>query len=241
MPSRSSLGSPNEAVLAPSVRFQVSLPTPMALLCGFVAPADRLALEVAVEAAMRAELGALQAAIPADRLSLQWDVAFEVLGVAGGPPLPYADGLAGSLERLARLCAAVNPKAQLGVHLCYGDPGHRHIVEPADLAVCVAFANGLTRVSPHLLDYFHMPVPRDRADEAYFAPLEALSLPDATRLVLGLVHLTDGVEGAARRMAAAARFRPDFDIATECGFGRRDPATVPQLLRIHRALCDLEV
>jgi hypothetical protein len=25
----------------------------------------------------------------------------------------------------------------------------------------------------------------------------------------------------------------DFSIGTECGFGRRDPATIPELLRIH--------
>jgi hypothetical protein len=38
-------------------------------------------------------------------------------------------------------------------------------------------------------------------------------------------------------MALADRHAPAYDIATECGFGRRDPATVPELLRIHRELC----
>ncbi len=82
-----------------------------------------------------------------------------------------------------------------------------------------------------------MPVPRNRADDAYFAPLEWLELQADTRLILGLVHHTDGVEGSCKRMVVAWRHAKDFDVATECGFGRRDPATIPELLRIHRELC----
>jgi hypothetical protein len=82
-----------------------------------------------------------------------------------------------------------------------------------------------------------MPVPRNRTDEAYFAPLERLDLPTSTRLVLGLVHHTDGVEGSRKRIMVAERYAKDFDVATECGFGRRDPAGIPDLLRIHSELC----
>jgi hypothetical protein len=35
------------------------------------------------------------------------------------------------------------------------------------------------------------------------------------------------------RLATAERHVERFSIATECGFGRRDPATIPGLLRIH--------
>jgi hypothetical protein len=78
-----------------------------------------------------------------------------------------------------------------------------------------------------------MPVPRDRSDEAYFAPLRGLHLRPETELCLGLVHYTDGLDGTRRRLATAEKFVKDFSIATECGFGRRDPATIPELLRIH--------
>ncbi len=226
-----------DGAIAPDTRFQVSLPTPMALLCGFVVMADRLALEAAFERAMLADLRRIQDAIPAGRLCIQWDVAFEVLGAAGGPPLPYPDALDGSIARIARLSGHVHDAVQLGMHLCYGDPGHKHIVEPSDLGIAVAFANAAVRASPHPLAYIHMPVPCTRSDDAYFEPLRTLSLPDPTRLVLGLVHFTDGVAGSRRRIDVASRFAPEFDIATECGFGRRDPATIPELLRIHRTLC----
>ena len=42
-----------------------------------------------------------------------------------------------------------------------------------------------------------MPVPRDRSDDAYFAPLTRLKLKPGTQLCLGLVHYTDGDRGHA--------------------------------------------
>jgi hypothetical protein len=86
-----------------------------------------------------------------------------------------------------------------------------------------------------------MPVPRERDDASYFRPLRALAVPDRTRIVLGLIHLTDGFDGAQHRMRSATAFLPRFDIATECGFGRRDPKTIEELLALHKrvALEDL--
>lgn len=221
----------------PGTRFQVSLPTPAALVCGFIIESDRSRVEPAVERAIAAEVERLQRSIPADRLCIQWDVCYEVIGAEGSMVLPYPDAIAGSIERIGRLCGRVDPGAALGIHLCYGDPGHKHIVEPRDLGTSIAFANGICRASPRNLDYVHMPVPRGRADEDYVAPLRTLALPASTRLILGLVHYTDGVVGSRKRIAAAEHYVKDFDIATECGFGRRDPATIPDLLRIHRELC----
>jgi hypothetical protein len=46
--------------------------------------------------------------------------------------------------------------------------------------------------------------------------------------------LTDGLDGARRRLAAAREVVTDFGVATECGFGRRPPETVLALLDLHR-------
>jgi len=80
-----------------------------------------------------------------------------------------------------------------------------------------------------------MPVPRDRSDDQYFAPLRDLKTPKATEIFLGLVHLTDGIDGTRKRMAVAQRYLPNFGIATECGFGRRSPAVVRELLILYKA------
>ena len=123
---------------------------------------------------------------------------------------------------------------QAGIHLCYGDPGHKHIIEPADLGTCVAYSNGITSASPRAVDFIHMPVPRDRADDVYFAPLAGLDVADDTQMFIGLIHYTGGLDGTRTRLdTAVAHAGHNIGIGTECGFGRRDPATIPGLLKIH--------
>ncbi len=85
-----------------------------------------------------------------------------------------------------------------------------------------------------------MPVPRNRADEAYFEPLKRLKLRPETALSLGVVHYTDGFEGTMKRLATAKKYAGNFSIATECGFGRRDPRTISELLRIHAPVADMD-
>jgi hypothetical protein len=134
---------------------------------------------------------------------------------------------------LTDLAERVPPEIELMFHFCYGDSNHKHVVEPRDMGDMVDMANRLTADIKRPIALVHMPVPRDRSDDAYFAPLARLRLRSETQLCLGLVHYTDGIEGTRRRLATAERHARDFSIATECGFGRRDPKTIPQLLRIH--------
>ena len=123
-------------------------------------------------------------------------------------------------------------------HLCYGNSGHKHVVEPTDMNDMVDFANRVSQQLKRPVQLIHMPVPRDRVDDAYFQPLKRLGLRPETELCLGLVHHTDGVAGTTRRLQTARRYVSEFSIATECGFGRRDPATIPELLRIHAIVAD---
>jgi methionine synthase II (cobalamin-independent) len=118
-------------------------------------------------------------------------------------------------------------------HLCYGDASHKHSVEPASAALLVEFANRISAEIGRTIELIHMPVPRERIDDGYFEPLRGLKLRPETKLALGLVHYTDGVEGTRKRIAVARKFAPDFAFATECGFGRRPPETTSRLLEIH--------
>ncbi|MDP7601450.1 MAG: hypothetical protein QF605_08680, partial [Rhodospirillales bacterium] len=95
-----------------------------------------------------------------------------------------------SVKRAGHMCDEVGSEVELGIHLCYGDPGHKHIVEPSDLGTFVAFANGIIDTASRKINFMHMAVPKDRNDEAYFAPLNRLSMLAETRLILGLVHHT---------------------------------------------------
>ena len=59
----------------------------------------------------------------------------------------------------------------------------------------VEFANRVARQIKRPIQLIHMPVPRNRADDAYFEPLRKLKLRPETQLCLGLVHHTDGLDG----------------------------------------------
>jgi hypothetical protein len=224
-----------EEVIPPGVRFQVSLPTPLAPMSVFVRPEDRARVEPAYEAAMLGELGRIVAGIPHDRLAVQWDVAAEFGHLEGIWPAHFVDVEGGVLVRLARLAAAVPRDVSLGFHLCYGDFGHRHFVEPKDAARLVRVANALS-AGPRRIDWMHMPIPIGWREPASYAPLAGLALHPDTRLYLGVVHQRDGAPGARTRIALAGGFVPRFGVATECGLGRRDPATIGALLALHAEL-----
>jgi hypothetical protein len=222
-----------EDVIPATTRFLVTMPTPLAFLQVLVAPDQRAALEKAYFQSMMEEIAALVTIVPAEKLAIQWDTVFEVLILEGVRKSQIDDTREGLIERLRRLGAELPAAVELGYHFCYGDMNHKHSHEPRDTGVMVDLANDLTRALPHRIDFIHMPVPRGRDDDAYFAPLARLALRPQTELYLGLVHFTDGVDGTQRRIAAASRVRPNFGIATECGFGRRAPETVRRLLEIH--------
>jgi len=78
-------------------------------------------------------------------------------------------------------------------------------------------------------------VPRTAGD-AYFEPLASFQPPPELDLYLGLVHLSDGLPGARRRIGSAEKVLTDFGVATECGWGRRDPETIPGLIALHRRI-----
>jgi hypothetical protein len=222
-----------EGALPAQYRFQVSLPTPLAVMNAFVERADRPVVEPVYERQLLAEVDEIAGAIPHDQLAMQWDMPFEVGILEGLIPSHLEDPRAGILQRLSRISARVPADVELGYHLCYGDEGGRHFKQPADTAIMVGLANDLDGAVARPIDWLHMPVPRDRSDDAYFAPLRDLARRPETVLYLGLVHHSDGVEGTRRRMEAARRSVADFGIATECGMGRRPPETILDLLRIH--------
>jgi len=222
-----------EGAVPDSVRFQVCLPTPLAPIGAFVMGQDQAAIEPRYEQAMHAELDQILDRIPHHDLAVQWDTAVEFGIYEGLFPSWFGDARSGIVERLVRLAGWVPEDVELGFHLCYGDAHHKHFKEPEDSSKLVDIANALSEEVHRPLQWIHMPVPRSRIDDAYFAPLRDLRLRDDTWLYLGLVHNSDGVVGTRERIAAAQRSRDRFGVATECGMGRRPPETIPGLLRTH--------
>jgi hypothetical protein len=223
--------------LPSSVRFQVSLPTPLAVINPFCTPEDAPKILPVYEQAMLREVGRICDAIPHADLALQWDVCIEMLmwdGQRSGALTPDVERVLG--ETFARLAAAVPDDVELGFHLCYGDMDAKHMVEPLDLGKAVELANFIVASVKRPVNWMHMPVPIERADDAYFQPLTQLERPPGTELYLGLVHAADGVAGTRKRMATAGKYVEDFGIASECGISRgRDPSVALEFLRVYAA------
>lgn len=229
-----------EGVLPQHYRFLVSLPTPLAVTTAFVERGDRAAFEPIYERRLLAELDEIVSNIPHEELALQWDMPLEMGIIEGVIPTLLEHPREAIFERISRISRHVPPGVELGFHLCYGDDGGRHFKQPADCAMMVEVANVLIERVERPINWFHMPVPRDRDDDAYFAPLRGLVVHPETELYLGLIHDSDGVEGARRRIEAARRIVQDFGIATECGMGRRPAETIPALLKLHAEIVEDE-
>ncbi|MEZ4572844.1 MAG: hypothetical protein R2849_21500 [Thermomicrobiales bacterium] len=107
-----------------------------------------------------------------------------------------SDLMDGIVNRIVRLSRHVPDDVEMELYSCYGDFQHQHFVEPEDTSRLVELANRVNAGVEQAGQWIHLPVPRDRTDDGYFAPLANLDLHPETELYLGLVTL-DGVEGPA--------------------------------------------
>ncbi|MBV8413155.1 MAG: hypothetical protein JOY64_36410 [Alphaproteobacteria bacterium] len=223
----------NVDAIPAAVRFQVCLPTPQASGYLYVSgPARGTYFEV-YERALKTALANIVRAIPADSLPIQWDVCQEVLAFENyftDRPTRYKKQ---TFDMLGRLGDAVPGGVEMGYHLCYGSPRDEHLVQPKDAAILVEMMDGIAAATRRQIDFLHIPVPKDRTDDAYFAPLKIWKRPPGTKLYLGLLHHDDEA-GDRTRIAVARRFVDEFGLSAECGWGRTAPGRLPLLLKAHR-------
>ena len=230
-----------EGTIPAGTRMQVQYPTPLASMAGTIAPADLPAVAPAYERALVADLDTLLDRLPHERIAVQWDIAVEMGALEGamGTTMPMeqiAPGIARCLER-------VPADVPAGLHLCYGDYGHQHWMQPASLQMQVDLVNAVTSTTERRLDFVSFTVPQDRDDAAYFEPIGALRTGADTELNFALVpyHPAEQAEGTTARqvehidaaLAASAGGSREWGICTECGMGRVDAADVPRLLDLH--------
>ncbi|MFI5262071.1 MAG: hypothetical protein ACHQZR_05920 [Candidatus Limnocylindrales bacterium] len=226
-----------EGVVPAGVRFQVSVPTPYAVVIAWVQPSAQDRFFDSFKTALFDEVAAICAAIPHADLAIQWDVAVEI-GVL--EDVFHPDPAFRTFERitaeLVECVRAVPPDVAVGLHLCYGDYKHRHFKAPADLALPVRIADAVARQVR--LDFVHMPVDRDTGlAPSYFAPLTGLDVGDA-ELSLGVIdYENDSARIDALVVAASDGAGRPFEVATECGMARLgergESVTLADLLAQH--------
>jgi hypothetical protein len=116
-----------ETALPPSLRFQIGLPFPASALNAFKARFghDYPIAERAYEELVERELARLLDAVPADRLAIQWDCAYETQDIEGAGPRV----LRSEDERYVAPLATLEPgdaRVCLGIVLPLdGEPGLR--------------------------------------------------------------------------------------------------------------------
>ncbi len=215
-----------------AVKFQVSIPTPIAPTYNNMVPADRPKVLPALVEHFLGEVAKMTASIPHDKLAIQWDVCQEVLAWEGYYEKGPVDFRTEAVDVLTKIGDAVPRDVELGYHLCYGSPADEHMVQPKDAALMVEMVNAVSKGVARPIQFFHLPVPKPRTDEAFYVPLEKLAMKPGTDLYLGLVHHNDDA-GNAARLAAGRRHAKVDGIGTECGMARGDPSRLPALLAAH--------
>jgi len=227
----------DSGAIARGTRFQVSLPTPHSSGYLYVSgPARQTSFDV-YERSLKAALANIVKAIPAPDLAIQWDVCQEVLAFENYFKDRPANYRKQTFDMLGRLGDAVPAGVELGYHLCYGSPADEHLVQPKDAAILVEMLEGIAGATKRRIDFFHIPVPKDRTDEAFYAPLKDWKRPAGTELYLGLLHHADEA-GDWARIAVAKKFIDDFGLSAECGWGRTEPGRLPGLLTGHRVAAE---
>lgn len=226
----------SEGAIPAGVKYQICMATPFAITCMFVSPKTRDAFQKVYSQHIAAEVGRIMSELPHDRISYQWDVCQEVLmweGYLDQSQHPdYREALPAQLSWLGSL---VPDDVDVGYHLCYGSPADEHLILPKDMGNLVEIANRIGDGATRRVDYIHMPVPDDRNDDAYFAPLGELSLPDGTDLYLGCIHHGDA-GGNAGKLATAQKYTAVAGVGAECGLGRGKPERFDDVLEQHRKL-----
>jgi hypothetical protein len=225
-------------------RYQFAIAHPITPIWRFIAEDQQAVLGPRYQEALLAEVAKMMKAIPHEDFAIQWDCASQIFRtLQEGTSTRYGKTKAETMDHLAKWCVTLGDAIPTGVdlvyHLCYGSAQNRHSVEPIDMGDMVDMANLISTGISRPIQLFHMPVPVDRSDDAYFVPLKRLRLRPETRLSIGCVHFTDGVAGTRRRLATAERYASDFLIATECGFGRYPAEAVSKVLDVHAELAGL--
>jgi hypothetical protein len=228
-----------EGVIPAGIRFQICIPSPLAPIYNNMIPADRQDIIPTLTDSFIGEVNKIAKNLPVDRLAIQWDVCQEVLAWEGYYDRGPVDFKTETIDVLSRIGDAVPAAMELGYHLCYGSPADEHLVQPKDARVMVSMTNAISARVKRPIQFFHLPVPKERTDDAFFTPLDDLALKPATELYLGLIHHNDPA-GDDLRLAVARRHARVDGIGTECGWARGAPDRVDSLLKSHARLAETE-
>jgi hypothetical protein len=220
----------------PDVAFQAGVPGDFDMALFVLGPAGALRRKRPFTEATLREIAAIHAAAGSD-VVFQIEVPVELVFVARMPP-PLQPLAARALGRgIANLARRSPAGARFGVHLCLGDMNHRALGRLRDTAPLVRLANAIVVAWPdgRPLEYVHAPFAAAQdpppTSPGWYAPLERLRLPPATRFIAGFAHEDQDIADQRFILELIERClgRP-VDVSTSCGLGRRTPEAAARAL-----------
>ena len=172
-------------VVPAKCRYQVALAPGHIVVWRWFRDELHAVLEPIYNNALGREIQNMLKVIPASDLSIQWDIASRVFArLEWGHPSRYGQTKEEMFETFTADAVAlgelVPEPVELLYHFCYGDTGHKHTVQPSSTADMVEMANRISGRIARGIQLIHMPVPRDRSDDAYFQPLSKLRTSPST-------------------------------------------------------------
>lgn len=214
------------------LKFQVGVPTGLGVTFSMMNPLDAFRYAPVFAERIAYEVNQIVAAAPDDvviQVEAPGEVAFayQLPGFLVGVPVRFVTGL---VKR-------IDPRAEIGVHLCLGDLNNIALVQADTLDKLVHFSNKLADNWPatHKLAYMHYPL-AEAADPppveaAYYAPLKGVHLPGDARFVAGFVHEKRSTAEHGQILTAIESLRGgEVDVACSCGLGRRPTEAAARLI-----------
>jgi len=208
-----------------SIKFQIGVPTPLALTLLALPGLDKLRYLQVFQAALARECNAIIRQAGRENCILQIEVPMEANLAAKLPPL--ADRwLCKSVTNLASLLDA---GTCVGVHVCMGDHNHQAMTPLTRLPRVISFVNRFASArywpAGRQLSYVHLGLAEGAippsTDHDRYAALSELRLPQGTRFVAGFIHEGRTVEELlAIRGLVEHSVGNRVDMAYSCGLGR---------------------
>ncbi|NKJ39522.1 hypothetical protein [Rhizobium sp. SG570] len=234
--SLEALNALKEAVALPAgVRASLSILAAFQI-SRFAKPGDRVQpdADAAYAAWLMNEIKRVVTDIPSSATDLAVQIKLPFADLAEAAESDAADSALADalLDSVTNIIDAVPETIPVAVHMnCRDGAGFK--IQPMHFTDMAELSNRLQERCVRRIDLVHIPVPLVVSDESFFAPLRRLALRSESKLCLGLIHLSDGVEGAMRRIALARTGFPEFALAARSGFAAREPAVIADFLKLH--------
>jgi hypothetical protein len=220
------------------LRFQMGVPTGLALGFAFPNPRDRMRFTQAFNTVIAREVNAMLESV-GDDIVVQIELPPEVYAAFKMPEMMEPLSLGPVLDLVSR----ITPGARLGLHLCVGDLHNEALLQLDSLQPLVEYSNRLVERWPkdRELVYMHYPLAAGHVppstDPRLYQPLADIRLPEGTHFVAGFVHEGISFEDNAKILRSIEEARGEtVDVASSCGIGRRTPEVAQELLKLKARL-----